>query len=135
MTFSAMKSNGWPKCVKVIEFFDSLFHTRNRYTLAYCIYQQRQTEPCNLSIRVDMVGMNHNKVLTQWRHMPMGQFRANIFLIQITSTYFWASEVLKNRSSKSWLFWFSNKKTRSVHNKSILVNLAPKLKWYHFHRV
>ena len=48
-------------------------------------------------LRVDMVGMNHNKVLTQWRHMPMGQFRANIFLIQITSTYFWASEVFKNR--------------------------------------
>ena len=47
--------------------------------------------------RVDMVGTNHNKVLTQWRHMPMGQFRANIFLIQITSTYFWASEVFKNQ--------------------------------------
>ena len=27
------------------------------------------------------------------------------------------------------------KKIRSVHNKNILVNLAPKLKWYHFHRV
>ena len=26
-------------------------------------------------------------------------------------------------------------KIRSVHNKNILVNLAPKLKWYHFHRV
>ena len=25
----------------------------------------------------------------------MGQLRANIFLIRITSTYFWASEVLK----------------------------------------
>ena len=25
----------------------------------------------------------------------MGQFRANIFLIRITSTYFWASEALK----------------------------------------
>ena len=57
--------------------------------------------------RVDMVGTNHNKVLTQWRHMPMGKFRANIFLIRITSTYFWASEVFKNRSSKSWLFWLS----------------------------
>ena len=57
--------------------------------------------------RVDMVGTNHNKILTQWRHMLMGQFCANIFLIQITSTYFWASEVFKNRSSKSWLFWLS----------------------------
>ena len=26
-------------------------------------------------------------------------------------------------------------KIRSVHNKNILVNLAPKLKWCHFHRV
>ena len=43
--------------------------------------------------RVDMVGTIHNKVLTQWRHMPMGQFHANIFLIRVTSTYFWASEV------------------------------------------
>ena len=48
-------------------------------------------------IRVDMVGTNHDKVLTQWRHMPLGQFCANIFLIQITSTYFWASEVFKNQ--------------------------------------
>ena len=47
--------------------------------------------------RVDMVGTNYDKVLTQWRHMPMGQFRGNIFLMQITSTYFWASEVFKNR--------------------------------------
>ena len=46
---------------------------------------------------VDMVGTNHDKVLTQWRHMPMGQFRANIFLMRITSTYFWASEVFKNQ--------------------------------------
>ena len=61
----------------------------------------------SMDVRVDMVGTNHNKVLTQWRHMPMGQFRANIFLIPITSTYFWASEVFKNRSSKSWLFWLS----------------------------
>jgi hypothetical protein len=30
-------------------------------------------------------------------YMPMGQFRANIFLILITSTYFWASEVFKNQ--------------------------------------
>ena len=47
--------------------------------------------------RVDMVGTNHNKVLTQWRHMPMGKCRAKFFLIRITSTYFWASEVFKNQ--------------------------------------
>ena len=58
-------------------------------------------------IRVEMVGTNHVKVLTQCRHMPMGQFRANIFLIKVTSTYFWTSEVFKNQSSKSWLFWLS----------------------------
>ena len=58
----------------------------------------------NIGIRVDMVGTNHDKVLTQWRHMPMGQFHANIFLIQITSTYFWASEVFKNQRFKNQLF-------------------------------
>ena len=36
--------------------------------------------------------------------MPMGEFRANIFLIQITSTYFWASEVFKIPSINSQLF-------------------------------
>ena len=30
-------------------------------------------------IRVDMVGTNRDKVLTLWRHMPMGQFRANTY--------------------------------------------------------
>ena len=43
--------------------------------------------------RVDMVRTNHDKALTLWRHMPMGQLRANIFLMWLTSTYFWASEV------------------------------------------
>ena len=31
----------------------------------------------------------------------MSKFSANIFLIQITSNYFWASEVCKNPSSKN----------------------------------
>ena len=57
-----------------------------------------------ITARVDMVGTNHVKVLTQWRHMPMGQFCANIFVIRITFTYFWASEVFKNLSFYSWLF-------------------------------
>ena len=57
-------------------------------------------------IRVDMVGTNHDKVLTQWKHMPMGQFRANISLIRITSNYFWALEVFKNQRFKSHLFSF-----------------------------
>jgi hypothetical protein len=35
--------------------------------------------------RVDMVGTNHDELLTQWRHYPMGKFSANIFLIKTTS--------------------------------------------------
>ena len=35
----------------------------------------------------------------------------------------------------SWLMTNFKEKIRSVHNKNLLVNLAPKLKWYHFHRV
>ena len=65
--------------------------------------KKRARNRSNTESRVDMVGTNHNKVLTQRRHMPMGQFRANIFLIQTTSTYFWASEVFK-KSFKSQLF-------------------------------
>ena len=53
---------------------------------------------------------NHDKVLTQWRHMPLGQFCANNFLIRITSTYFLASESLKNQSFKSQLIWSFPKK-------------------------
>ena len=49
-----------------------------------------------LNVRVDMVGTIHDDLLTQWRHIPMGQFRANIFLIRTTSNYLWASEVFKN---------------------------------------
>ena len=47
----------------------------------------------SVDVRLDMVGTNHDKVLILCRHMPMGQFRANIFLIRLTSTYFRASEV------------------------------------------
>ena len=78
--------------------------------------------PC-LFTRVDMVGTNHNKVLTQWRHMPMGQFCANIFLIRITSTYFWASEVFKNQSFKSQLFSSSLKKNTSNWNLGLILML------------
>ena len=52
----------------------------------------------NIVAQVDMVGTNHNEVLTLLRHMSMCQFCANIFLIQLTSTYFLASEVFKNQS-------------------------------------
>ena len=54
--------------------------------------------------RVDMVGTIHDDLLTQWRHIPMGQFRANIFLTVTTSNYLSASEVFKNQSFKSQLF-------------------------------
>ena len=70
--------------------------------------------PCKhlqcMFVRVDMVGTNRNKVLKQWRHMPMGQFCADIFLMRITSTYFWASEVFKNLRFKSQLFSSSQQK-------------------------
>ena len=59
-----------------------------------------------MRVRVDMVGMIHDDLLTQWRHIPMGQFSANIFLIQTTSNYLWASEVFKNQRFKSHLFSF-----------------------------
>ena len=46
--------------------------------------------------RVDMVETIHDDLLTQWRHIPMGQFCPNIFLIWTTyvhtSNYLWASE-------------------------------------------
>ena len=68
----------------------------------------------NTVARVDMVGMNHDKVLTLGRHMPMCQFHANIFLIRLTSTYFWASEVFKNQSFQSHLFSSSPKKIHQI---------------------
>ena len=77
----------------------------------------------NMYIRVDMVGTNHDKVLTQWRHMPMCQFRANIFLIRITSNYFWASEVFKNQSFKSQIFSSSPKKNTPNWNHGLILML------------
>ena len=51
-----------------------------------------------LLIRVDMVGWNHNELLTQGRHLLLGQIHANIFSIRTNSNYLWdpylwASEV------------------------------------------
>ena len=63
-----------------------------------------------LKVRVDRVGTIHNDLLTQWRHIPMGQFCANILLIRITSNYLWASEVFKNLSFKSQFFSSSQRK-------------------------
>ena len=61
-----------------------------------------------------MLGTIHVNLLIQWRHIPMGQFHANIFLIQTTSNYLWASEVFKNQSFKSQLFSSSQKKIIKV---------------------
>ena len=58
-------------------------------------------------IRVDMIGTIHNDLLTQLRHIPIGKFHTNIFLIQTTSNYLWASEV---RVVKVDYFDFSCKK-------------------------
>ena len=62
------------------------------------------------TFRVDMVVTIHDDLLTQCRHIPMGQFRTNIFLIPPTSNYLWASEVFKNQSLKNQLFSSSLKK-------------------------
>ena len=40
----------------------------------------------------------------------MGKFCTNIFLIRLTSTYFWASEVFKNQSFKVNYFYLLGKK-------------------------
>ena len=47
----------------------------------------------------------------QWRPIKMSKFCANIFLIQTTSNYFWASEFFKNQSQ---LFSFSQKKIPQI---------------------
>ena len=70
--------------------------------------------------RVDMVETNHNELLTQCRHIPMGQFGANIFLIRTTSNYLWTSEVFKNQSFKSQLF-SSSHSPKQLMNYEILV--------------
>ena len=55
------------------------------------------TEP---KVRVSMVVMNHDDFQTQWRHIQMGQFCANIFLIQATLNYLWPRKFSK--------IWFLN---------------------------
>ena len=60
----------------------------NKNILAPSVHKPNLSIPFSLCIRVDMVGTNHDKVLTQWRHMPMGKFRTNIFwyeLLPLTS--------------------------------------------------
>ena len=58
-------------------------------------------------IRVANVVADHDSLLTQWRPIKMSKFRANIFLIQTTSNYLWASEV---KVVKVYYFDFSCKK-------------------------
>ena len=60
--------------------------------------------------RVANVVADHDDLLIQWRPIKMSKFSANIFLIQSTSNYFWASEVFKNQRFKSHLFSFSSNK-------------------------
>ena len=57
--------------------------------------------------RVANVVAHHDELLTQWRYIWMSKLGTNIFLISTTSNYLRSSAVCKNRSSKSWLFWFS----------------------------
>ena len=60
---------------------------REQWQSCSCSKHQRSVLTI-IHTRVDMVGTNHNKLLTLWRHMPMGQFRANIFwynLLPLTS--------------------------------------------------
>ena len=65
-------------------------------------------------VRVNMVGTIHDDLLTQWRHIPMGQFRANISLIRTTSNYLWASEVSKNQGFEIQLFLFSHASNQCI---------------------
>ena len=96
------------KCIFPWKAFLQQFSNRKLKNESLCTYRVKDVSLLQRTeVRVDMVGTKHNEVLTQWRHMPMNKFRANIFLIWITSTYFWALEVFKNRRSKSWLFWLS----------------------------
>ena len=66
--------------------------------------------------RVANVVAIHDDLSTQWRPIEMSKFRANIFLIQATSNYFWASEVSKNQSFKNQLFSSSQQKISQIEN-------------------
>ena len=56
-----------------------------------------QDYPSILAGRVANVVTVHDDLLTQWRYIYMSKFCGNIFLIQTTSNYLWASEVSKNQ--------------------------------------
>ena len=57
-----------------------------------------------LCTRVANVVTDYDDLLTPWRPIKMSKFCPNIFLIQTTSNYFWASEVSKNQVFKSHFF-------------------------------
>ena len=64
--------------------------------------------------RVANVVADYDDLLTQWRPIKRSKFRANIFLIQATSNYFWASKVLKIRGLKVTYFHFPS--TKNIQN-------------------
>ena len=75
--------------------------------------------------RVANVVADHDDLLTQWRPIKMSKFRANIFLIQTTSNYFWASEVFKTQKFRSHLFsFFKYKKYPKLKTWIIFMQLS-----------
>ena len=107
----------WPSNDRMVVVFLCLWDLQN------CMSRPPRKPPFT-EARVDMVGRNHDKVLIQWRHMPMGRFRANIFLIRITSNYFWASKVFKNQSFKSQIFSPSPQKNIPNWNHGLILMLS-----------
>ena len=74
-------------------------------------------------ILVDMVVMIREDLLTQWRHIPMGQFHTNIFLIPFTSNYLCASEVFKNQILKVNYFHLPTEKIIPSWNHGLIFML------------
>ena len=105
--YTHLKHQRW----RLVPKSSNLVLTNSQLNHGKCRNKQNSSNTC-IIIRVSMIVTIHNYLLTQWKHIPMGQFGANIFLIWTTSNYLWASEVFKNLSFKSQLFSSSEKKTQ-----------------------
>ena len=77
----------------------------------------------SVTVRVDMVATNHDKVLTLWRHMPLGQFRANIFWYDLLPLTSGPQKFSKIRVLKVNYFHLLSKKNTSNWNHGLILML------------
>ena len=77
------------------------------------LLQFKRLSSINVKVRVDMVRTIHDDLLTQWRHIPVGQFPPIFFWYELLPTIYGSQKFSKIRVLKVNYFHLSQKKNTS----------------------